>query len=139
MFTGSTLAHMESQLCLYRDMRAGSSNNVCLCARVSKKYISIYLQMEKFILGMNFCGTDDEFHRVIGFCCQGCPLVSDNFIQLATATKRVLSNISALLIFLMITVNLDGLVYALSTWKYERETDSACITEGTVWFYGQTH
>lgn len=33
----------------------------------------------------------------------------------------------------MITVNLDGLVYALSTWKYERETASACITEGTVW------
>lgn len=45
--------------------------------------------MENFISGMNFCGMNDEFQQVIGFCCQGCPLVSDNFIQLATATKRV--------------------------------------------------
>lgn len=30
--------------------------------------------MEKFILGMDFCGMNDEFYRVIGFCCQGCPL-----------------------------------------------------------------
>lgn len=65
-----------------------ASNNVFLGTR-AKKNIYIYLQMEKFILGMNFCGMNDEIRQVIGFYCQGCPLVSDNFIQLATATKRV--------------------------------------------------
>lgn len=68
----------------------GRNLKQCVCAGVSKKYIYIYLQMEKFILGMNSWGMNDEFHRVIGFCCQGCPLVSDDFIQLATATMRAL-------------------------------------------------
>lgn len=55
------------------------------------------------------------------FCCQGCLTSLRQFCS--TGNKESSYQISALLIILIIPVNLDGLVYALSTWKYERERD----------------
>lgn len=75
----------------------------------------MYLEMENFILGMNFCGMNDEFHRVIGLCCQGCLLCLRRFHSTGNSHQESSYQRSARLIILMITVNLDGLVYALST------------------------
>lgn len=60
------------------------------------------------------------------------------FYSVGNSHQESSYQISALLIILMITVNLDGLVYALSTSKYERERhiQHASLKEQ---FYGQTH
>lgn len=84
-----------------------------------------------------FCGMNDKFHWVIPL--PRLPACLTQFCSTGNSHKESSYQVSALLIILMITVNLDGLVYALSTWKYEREADWAWLREGTVWFYGQTH
>lgn len=112
---GSTLWSLS---CVYASTETQGQEVQTMSASVPgllKKKPKMYLEMEKFILGMNFCGMNDEIHRVIGLCCQGCPLCLRRFHSAGNSHQESSYQRSARLIILMITVNLDGLVYALST------------------------
>lgn len=127
---GSTLWSLS---CVYAstETQGQEVQTMSACVPGLLKKNKMYLEMENFILGMNFCGMNDEIHRVIGLCCQGCPLCLRRFHSTGNSHQESSYQRSARLIILMITVNLDGLVYALSTWKYERErqTPHASVKE----------
>lgn len=122
--------------------KAGTSND-CLCATLVNnppppKKTSIFICKWKTLSwGWAFCGMNDKFHWVI--LLPRLPACLTQFCSTGNSHKESSYQVTALLIILMITVNLDGLVYALSTWRYEREADWAWLSEGAVWFYGQTH
>ena len=113
---GSTLWSLS---CVYASTETQGQElqtmSACVTGLLKKNKNKMYLEMENFILGMNFCGMNDEFHRVIGLCCQGCLLCLRRFHSTGNSHQESSYQRSARLIILMITVNLDGLVYALST------------------------
>lgn len=115
---------------LLRHTHKGRMLKQCLlsCTRV-RKYIYIYIYLYLFANGKVYLG--DELSMSYWLLLSRLPACLRQFYSTGNSHQESSYQISAPLIILMNTVNLDGLVYALSTWKYERErqTQHASLKE----------